>query len=208
MVALVYRLGEMRVDGKCNMTSEQLTKLFNDGVITIHELFSRVFEEVTETNVGEFLRAIPLEYSRELDRYLSRLPADDDDEGWSKIVYLCSNLREEEQQEHNKQLRNAVRIVRRYKSITEIVIVEDECFWRVNVVPLPDCEYGRNVELRYGWTAMMNDTTNIAEDAPQGYNRLKMILDDAIELRDRLTAWIEGKEYAKEKNDAPGTNPA
>jgi hypothetical protein len=68
-------------------------------------------------------------------------------------------------------------------------------FWNIISIPKDD-EDGKYIELQWGWTAGMSeeDLKNVAEDAPTGYDFVRILPDQAKDLRDQLDAWLASIE--------------
>ncbi|MCK9458203.1 MAG: hypothetical protein M0R80_00860 [Proteobacteria bacterium] len=76
-----------------------------------------------------------------------------------------------------------------------VEIDSQEVFWNVTLVPKenPGDNYdSKYAELQWGWTAGMSeeDLKNVADDAPKGYDYVRLLPDQAIDLRNQLDAWI------------------
>ncbi len=65
-----------------------LLKWYTRGIFTGPEFASRVWERLTEENIGEFLDGCPEECLLILQENSDRLPADDDDQGWQQLITI------------------------------------------------------------------------------------------------------------------------
>lgn len=67
------------------MTVSELVRMHDDGAITPYELASQLVEVTTEENVTEVVNALPAFAYLLVKDFLNRMPANDDEEGWSKM---------------------------------------------------------------------------------------------------------------------------
>jgi hypothetical protein len=83
-------------------------KSYQKGSITLHEFPTYVCLFADKAEIAEFFEICPAELVDALKKKLNQLPADDDDIGWSKIVWLGSAcyapwVTKEEIQESDRQ---------------------------------------------------------------------------------------------------------
>ena len=93
----------------------KLVMLYQAGVIVLGEFLSRIMETATQENVARLMRAIPQGYLSCLWDRIDGDPADDDDEGWSKMRILMSNASDEDCQNCLRDIRRGVRVIRQYR---------------------------------------------------------------------------------------------
>ena len=65
-------------------------EMYQQGIITLHEIPTWVFENLTRANVDHFLGAVPPDIFAFLQERVSGLPAADDHEAWSQLVTIES----------------------------------------------------------------------------------------------------------------------
>ena len=103
--------------------------------------------------------------------------------GWRKIQEDLDREQEAAQAEFDK---------------SHVVLDPDEIFWNIDPHPVEDSPNGRYMELRWGWTTSDEVPEDVADDAPTGYDHVRLLPDQAAELAERLLGWLkQGKSDEK-----------
>ena len=82
-------------------------------------------------------------------------------------------------------------------SDTNIVKIDfdTDMYWNIIVKKTDKIEYGNDpvIELSWGWTAedTEEEIKNLPDDCPRGHKSVKILLSQAIDLRNKLNELIE-----------------
>jgi hypothetical protein len=96
-------------------------RLYDKGVITHAEIRIFVFENLTDRNIHEFFADCPVDVMLQLQQSVSQLPADDDADGWAKMVrisgicyapWVTPDEIRQDQAERDRRFREGVRLFR------------------------------------------------------------------------------------------------